>query len=913
MFAGRLKYFLNAWKTITEDKFVLQCVKGYKIPFESPPIQTCPPPEKVWSDLELAGVQSEVNKLLIKGAIREVEEVQGQFLSPFFLVPKPDGQQRFILNLKGLNKFIDTEHFKLEDLRSACNLLERGIFMGTVDLKDAYFLIPVWKPHCKYLRFIAQGKYYEFVCLPFGLCTCPLTFTKLMKPVINYLRLKGFLSVIYLDDFLCLGHSVVECIENLTQTVKLLEKLGFIVNFEKSKLEPERKCRYLGFMLDSSMMRVELPEDKKVVVQKQIKDLQKKSTVKIREFAKVIGSIVACCPAVEYSLLHCRSFEKAKTRALEKSGGSFDSVMDWWLKTLPNASRKVRNNQYERTIYSDASLSGWGAFCDGESANGLWSLEERKLHINHLELKAALLALKCFAADLKDTDVLIMVDNTTTLAYINRMGGVHYAGLHKLACELWDWCEDKKLWVYASYIPSKENVEADRSSRIDNSDAEWELADFAFEKIVKRFGMLEIDLFASRINTKCAIYCSWKRDPEAYAFDAFTVSWSDWIFYAFPPFSIITKVIKKIKDDKAEVILVVPHWPTQVWFPAFKKLSIEDWVTSSSPCHKTYPGCRQAISQALLGKGMPKEAVEILLASLADSTLKNYNGTLKLWWNWNDESDGNPYEVSGEKILKFLTKRFSDGVGHSTINLARAALSLISSEDVSNNPLISRFVKGASKIRPGGPKYESTWDVDPVLAKLESWAPVEELSPKKLTEKLVVLLALGTAHRCQTLALIKISNIITSESEVEIRIPERIKTSRPGAPQPVLSLPFFQNKPELCIARTLNQYVTVTKDLRGSNDSLFISLNKPYGSVKSETIARWIRTALESLGVDKRFTAHSTRHASTSRAHEKGVSIDEIKKVAGWSKNSKVFADFYHQPINIRDKNFAEAVLTPST
>ncbi|CAD6244799.1 GSCOCG00013479001-RA-CDS, partial [Cotesia congregata] len=261
----------------------------------------------------------------------------------------------------------------------------------------------------------------------------------------------------------------------------------------------------------------------------------------------------------------------------------------------------------------------------------------------------------------------------------------------------------------------------------------------------------------------------------------------------------------------------------------------------------------------------------------ADSTLKNYNGTLKLWWNWNDESDGNLYEVSGEKILKFLTKRFGDGVDHSTINSARAALSLISSEDVSNNPLISRFVKGASKIRPGGrgPKYESTWDVDPVLAKLESWAPVEELSPKKLTEKLVVLLALGTAHRCQTLALIKISNIITSE--------------------------------------TLNQYVTVTKDLRGSNDSLFISLNKPYGAVKSETIARWIRSALESLGVDKRFTAHSTRHASTSRAHEKGVSIDEIKKVAGWSKNSKVFADFYHQPINIRDKNFAEAVLTPST
>lgn len=107
--------------------------------------------------------------------------------------------------------------------------------------------------------------------------------------------------------------------------------------------------------------------------------------------------------------------------------------------------------------------------------------------------------------------------------------------------------------------------------------------------------------------------------------------------------------------------------------------------------------------------------------------------------------------------------------------------------------------------------------------------------------------------------------------------------------------------------------MTVTKVLWGNSDSLFISLNKPHSAVKSETIARWIRTALVSLGVDKSLTAHSTRHASTSRVHEKGGSIEEIKKVAGWSKNSKVFADFYHQPIIIGDNKFAETVLTPST
>ncbi|CAD6210522.1 GSCOCG00010913001-RA-CDS, partial [Cotesia congregata] len=49
---------------------------------------------------------------------------------------------------------------------------------------------------------------------------------------------------------------------------------------------------------------------------------------------------------------------------------------DWWLQSLPNATRKIRNNRYEKTIYSDASLSGWGAFCNGEDANRSWDQQE---------------------------------------------------------------------------------------------------------------------------------------------------------------------------------------------------------------------------------------------------------------------------------------------------------------------------------------------------------------------------------------------------------------------------------------------------------------------------------------------------------------------------------------------------------
>lgn len=80
------------------------------------------------------------------------------------------------------------------------------------------------------------------------------------------------------------------------------------------------------------------------------------------------------------------------------------------------------------------------------------------------------------------------------------MGGTRVPRLNNLAREIWQWCEARNLWLFASYIPSRESKDADRESRVNNIDTEWELADYAFDLLVDRFGRPEIDLFASRIN-----------------------------------------------------------------------------------------------------------------------------------------------------------------------------------------------------------------------------------------------------------------------------------------------------------------------------------------------------------------------------------------------------------------------------
>lgn len=333
---------------------------------------------------------------------------------------------------------------------------------------------------------------------------------------------------------------------------------------------------------------------------------------------------------------------------------------------------------------------------------------------------------------------------------------------------------------------------------------------------------------------------------------------------------------------------------------------------TASVSTQAYPGCRQIIGEALKRRGSPPNSVEVMLKAWEDSTLKQYNNALALWWRFNNEANLDPFHVSAAKVLEFLTQRYKDGANYGTLNASRSALAVISSQDLGASELIRKFIRGSAKTRPCNPRYDSTWDVDPVLRQLQDWFPLESISLKQLSQKLV-LLALGTAHRLQTLALIQISQIVVLEAGLEIRIPGRIKTSGTSNKRVLLKLPFFDERPGLCIAQTLRFYLEATRRLRGDeNNNLFISFQRPYKKVSEDTLGRWIRTGLVACGVDSRFTAHSTRHASTSKAFQKGVAIEEIKRVAGWSPASKVFASFYNRPILLPKDTFAETVLTPT-
>ena len=246
-------------------------------------------------------------------------------------------------------------------------------------------------------------------------------------------------------------------------------------------------------------------------------------------------------------------------------------------------------------------------------------------------------------------------------------------------------------------------------------------------------------------------------------------------------------------------------------------------------------------------------------------------------------------------------------MAYGTLNTARSAINLVSSKEIADSHM-NRFFKGVYRLKSSRPRYSKTRDVTPVIDKVAGWFPLESLNLQKLSEKLIILFALGTGHRMQTFSLIDIDFIKFSDKGAEIRVDALIKTSKVGTCQPCLILPFFNDKPEFCLARTLEYYLQVTEKQRNTK-KLFLATKKPHREVGSQTLSRWTKSVLSQCGISKDFTAHSVRHASTSTALKNGLDLASIRSTVGWSKTSSVFARFYNRPIVSSNESFCNAVL----
>lgn len=371
--AGRLHKYVNEWHKLTSDPHILDIVSHCHLDLRFSDIGPLffEEVEYVFSEEERLIIDQEIVKLLKLGVIKETHRQKEQIISPIFLRKKKDGGFRMILNLQKLNEHINYKHFKMENFDQAIRLINKDAFMASVDLKHAYYSIKIAEEQQKLLCFKWQGRIFQFTCLPNGVSEGPRLFTKLMKPIFAKLREMGHIITSFIDDTL-ISHSTFEgCYQSVQVTVELLRRMGFCINEDKSVLIPTKHLEYLRNVIDSEEMIVKLPERRKQKIVQSCRELFSCDRAKIRQVAKVIGSLVAAFPAIEMGKLHYRRLESAKIAALKEVEGNFDKWMAithdmkadliWWLKNIEVQNRKIFREGTETDLYTDASNLGWGA------------------------------------------------------------------------------------------------------------------------------------------------------------------------------------------------------------------------------------------------------------------------------------------------------------------------------------------------------------------------------------------------------------------------------------------------------------------------------------------------------------------------------------------------------------------------
>ena len=552
---------------------------------------------------------------------------EAEWIHPVFAIWQGT-KWRSIYNMRDLNKgHLRAMPFKMTGVGTWKSLIHEKMYMASIDIQDAYLHISVHPDDVPFQRYIWEGQVWEITTLPFGLAQAPFAFTKFLDPLLRKWRAQHNIEIISWIDDLILGHMDKAHLQQaLQQILDDLSRLGIKVNTKpgKSVLQPTQSLTWCGVDWNSRSQKMFLPKKRRVALLNAVKHALR--TVRnnnrdgatgssatgwlppsgggylpLLELATLLGKIQSTAETI----LPQRAFSSELVRdmavAVRKSPNfrglawvnerSLDQLR-WWKENITRWNGISWAKEWAaHELTTDASPWAWGAilrtyealsgqgtssitktsgfFTPEEAARSQNVREALAVRFGYLAFERTLLLLRDKIPQDRLLGLIIRQDNSSVVAYIRRQGG-RKKRLGRIIEELIRRAFSLGIHLLAVWIPGSE-IEADPLSRelSFEDQATWETTWTLYRRVVKRLSLQPaVDLFASRLNTKCSHYYSWRPDPGALDFDALSQE-KDWsalgVCWAAPPTKLIPKAIAKAERDQATVIFVVPDWPTAPW------------------------------------------------------------------------------------------------------------------------------------------------------------------------------------------------------------------------------------------------------------------------------------------------------------------------------------------------------------
>ncbi len=545
-----------------------------------------------------------------------------------------------------------------------------------------------------------------------------------------------------------------------------LSQLGLRVNWEKSKLWPMQRISFLGMEFGFGQSDSAPHAGTRSVGVELLEYIQEQDAAPLKQFQRLLGHMAAAAAVTPLGLLHMRPLQhwlhgrvprwpwQSGTLRVQVTPACRQTFTPWSDLSFLRAGVPLEQVSRHAVVYTDASAKGWGATFNGHAVSGVWTGPQLHWHINCLELLAVHLALNRLKRRSRGEHVLVRTDNTATVAYINRQGGLRSRRMSQLARHLLLWSRKHLRSLRAIHIPGLLNRTADELSRA-ALPGEWRLHPQTVQLIWRRFGLAQVDLFASLETSHCQLFYS--LTDGTLGTDALAHSWPRGLRkYAFPPVSLLAQTLCKGQrgrgaDPARGTILayqdLVPRADAPRDSPSLADSS-EEGSTDSETGHLMAPASRPLETSGLvprrdaevLGdlpqkKKKKKKVVDTITSARAPSTRHAYALKWNLFVEWCSSHREDPRRCPIRVVLSFLQQGLERRLSPSTLKVYVAAIAAnhdpVEGKSVGKHDWVVRFLRGARRLNPPRPPSIPSWDLSLVLRALQQgpFEPLQTVEP----------------------------------------------------------------------------------------------------------------------------------------------------------------------------------------
>ena len=916
---------------------------GYRVPFKDspPPLARTPvsfPTYRAGSPRAQA-LRQEVEAMLAKGALEIARDPGPGFYSRLFLVEKATGGWRPVIDLSHLNDFVQLTPFKMETVASVLLSVREGDFLASLDLKDAYFQIPIHGSSRKLLRFMSEGTVYQFKALCFGLSTAPQVFTRVFAAVSAWADARGIRLLRYLDDWLVLSSSEKKAKESIRELLSLCRTLGIVINEKKSDLVPSQSAKYLGMTIDNgagkvfpSLARVE----KFLTVAERFCTMQSPPA---QLWQVVLGHLASLERLVPHGRLRMRSLQwHLKSQWSPESDPPSLPValpeearrdLSWWMvRDHLLVGVRFGTPAPDLHLYSDASSSGWGAHLLDQNVSGVWSAQEKLLHINLLEMKALFLALQAFQEDVAGHHVTAMCDNSTVVAYINKQGGTVSRPLCLLTSRLLRWTESFDVHLEARYLlgesqrpgrctqPSRASCGDRVVSPPSGGESTSSCVGQSVDRPVRDLPQREVApvLLACPGSTGRLRGCvsSSLGRPGSLRVPSLCSGRSG---------DRSRPAVIASRDDSGRTSLaregVVRRLAasTDSTTPGFTLLGQAASAAPLQPVPSRRPRAEPSrvatLKRHYRKSGFSGRAARVLSGVLRESSSRLYQSRWKIFCGWCRGRSVAPVNASVPVVVDFLIySRQDKGLSVSAVKgycsalnsvLALKGLDLAASREITT--LLRSFARSVNPVELRPP----AWDVSLVLQSLTgaTYEPLRTCEERFLAQKTLFLLALASAKRIGELHALSYRVSHTRDwGEVSFAFVTGFvaKTQDPSSLAPRFegfSVPALTNARKnrngrlLCPVRAVKVYLDRTAPHRPRCERLFVTAGRSKKEISKTTVSFWLRKtisrAYELSGTALPVPApraRETRGIAPSILFRKNFAVDQVLKAGTWRRHT---------------------------